>query len=157
MYGRLVIFGMMAYAGDDASAERALAPFRQIATPIADLVKPMPYVGMYPPEDPNYRPRAVSRTMFLDALDQRRAETVFDWLSASDAGMRAAQLRVLGGAAARVRADATAYAHRSKAMLVNVAAFYQADAEREARRAWVSNWLLEPENPWTKMTGRPLA
>jgi len=148
VHGRLVILGMLSYAGDDESARRALAPFRSLATPLADMVAPMPYAKMYPPEDPNYRPRAVSRTMFLDALDQRRAETVFDWLSASDAGMRAAQLRVLGGAAARVRADATAYAHRSKAMLVNVAAFYQADAEREARRAWVSNFAraLQPND-----------
>jgi FAD/FMN-containing dehydrogenase len=51
--------------------------------------------------------------------------------------MRVAQLRVLGGAMARVPADATAYAHRSQPMLVNVAAFYKGDADREARRAWV--------------------
>jgi FAD/FMN-containing dehydrogenase len=46
------------------------------------------------------------------------------------------QLRALGGAMARVPADATAFAHRSKPMLVNVAAFYQGDADREIRRAW---------------------
>jgi FAD/FMN-containing dehydrogenase len=52
--------------------------------------------------------------------------------------MRVAQLRVLGGAVARVPADATAFAHRAKPMLVNVAAFYQGDADRDVRRAWVS-------------------
>src|SRR4051812_17214123 len=45
VHGRLVIFAMMAFAGDDASAQRALAPFRSLATPIADLVKPGPYMG----------------------------------------------------------------------------------------------------------------
>ena len=148
VHGRLVILGMLAYAGDDESARRALTPFRSLATPLADMVAPMPYARMYPPEDPSYRPTAVSRTMFLDGMDKRRAEMVFDWLSRSDAAMRVAQLRVLGGAAARVSADATAYAHRSKAMLVNVAAFYQGEAEREARRAWVSDFAraLQPND-----------
>ena len=148
VHGRLVILGMLAYAGDDESARRVLAPFRSLATPLADLVEPMPYARMYPPEDPSYRPTAVARTMFLDGLDQRRAGTVFDWLSKSDAAMRVAQLRVLGGAAARVRSDATAYAHRSKAMLVNVAAFYQGEADRDARRTWVSQFAraLQPND-----------
>ena len=148
VHGRLVILGMMAYAGDDESARRALAPFRSLAAPLADMVAPMPYAKMYPPEDPSYRPTAVSRTMFLDGLDRRRGETVVEWLSKSDAAMRAAQIRVLGGAASRVSADATAYAHRSKAMLVNVAAFYQAEDEREVRRSWVSAFAraLEPND-----------
>ncbi len=137
VHGRLVIFGMMAYAGDDDSAKGALAPFRSLATPLADLVKPMPYTGMYPPEDPSYRPTAVARTMFVDGVDETLAETIFDYLSKSDAAMRVAQLRVLGGAVSRVSDDATAYAHRSKAMLVNVAAFYTSPEDRVVRARWV--------------------
>jgi hypothetical protein len=62
--------------------------------------------------------------------------------------MRVAQIRALGGAMARVPADATAYAHRTKPMLVNVAAFYQSDAERETRKAWVSEFgrALQPND-----------
>jgi FAD/FMN-containing dehydrogenase len=143
-----VIFAMMAFAGDDASAERALAPFRSLATPIADLVKPGPYAGMYPPEDPNYRPTAVSRTLFVDSIDLSTSETIVEYLSKSDAAMRVAQIRVLGGALARVPADATAYAHRSKPILVNVAAFYQGDADREVRRSWVTRFArtLQPND-----------
>ena len=49
---------------------------------------------------------------------------------------------------ARVPADATAFAHRTKRMLVNVAAFYQGDADREVRRAWVSEFsrALQPRD-----------
>jgi FAD/FMN-containing dehydrogenase len=137
VHGRLVIFAMIAFAGDDASAEQAIAPFRALAAPHADMVKPSPYAAMYPPEDPNYRPTAVARTMFVDSIDTTRAETIFEYLSNSDAGMRVAQIRALGGAAARVPADATAYAHRSKPMLMNVAAFYNGDADREVRHSWM--------------------
>ncbi|HWP70880.1 MAG TPA: hypothetical protein VNM36_07270, partial [Gemmatimonadaceae bacterium] len=113
-----------------------------------DMVKPGPYVAMYPPEDPNYRPTAVARTMFVDAVDLSMATTIHDYLSKSDATMRVAQLRVLGGAMARVQADATAFAHRTKRMLVNVAAFYQGDADREVRREWVGEFAraLQPRD-----------
>src|SRR5918999_1444819 len=92
LHGRLVIFGMMAFAGDDESAMRALAPFRSLASPLADMVKPGPYVRMYPPEDPSYHPTAVARTMFVSSIDEPAAETILDHLSRLNAGMRVAQL-----------------------------------------------------------------
>jgi hypothetical protein len=137
VHGRLVILGMLAYAGAPEDADRALAPFRDLATPFADIVKPMPYSGMYPPEDPNARPTAIARTMYLDAVDPSRATTIHKFLTTSDAAVRVAQIRVLGGAASRVSDDATAYAHRSRAMIVNVAAFYDGDEDRARRAAWV--------------------
>ena len=139
VHGQLVILAFMAFAGDDASARRALAPFRSLATPLDDMVTPTPYVSMYPPEDPNHRPTAVSKTMFVNSIDLHAARAIHDHLSTSGTGMRAVQLRALGGALARVPEDATAFAHRSKPMLVNVAAFYQGDANREALRGWITN------------------
>ena len=49
VHGKLVLMGMVAYAGDVQEGERAIAPFRALATPIADLVRPMSYAEMYPP------------------------------------------------------------------------------------------------------------
>ncbi|HEY9227694.1 MAG TPA: FAD-binding oxidoreductase [Gemmatimonadaceae bacterium] len=148
VHGRLVILAFIAYAGDDASAERAIAPFRALATPHADMVRPSAYASMYGPEDPNYKPTAVGRTLFLDGIDGSTAQLIYDRLSQSDAPMRVAQLRVLGGAMARVPADATAFAHRTKSMLVNVAAFYTNDAERAARTTWANAFAraLQPHD-----------
>jgi hypothetical protein len=89
-----------------------MAPFRALATPIADMVKVMPYPEIYGPEDPDYHPTAVAHTMFLDHVDRTTARSIVERLEASDASLRVAQLRVLGGAAARVPVDATAFAHR---------------------------------------------
>ena len=145
-HGRLVIFAMLGYAGDNESAKRAIAPFRELATPLADMVQPKPYPEMYPPEDHSMHPKAVSRTMFLDTFDITAAETMMDFLSSSDAAMRVAQIRVLGAAVGRVPNDATAYAFRSKAMIVNVAAFYEGLEDREARKAWAAKFAaaLQP-------------
>jgi hypothetical protein len=73
-HGKLVILAFMCYAGSPDSGERALAPFRAIAKPLADMVKPIRYPEMYPPEDPSYHPNAVARTMFVDTIDRKRRE-----------------------------------------------------------------------------------
>lgn len=135
-HGELVILAMLAYAGGADAGAAAIAPFRALAAPMADLVQPMPYPGLYPPEDDSYHPTAVSLTLFADRIDDAVATMIVERLSASDASMRVAQLRVLGGAMARVPADATAFAHRDRRIMVNVAAFYEGPEDKPARQAW---------------------
>jgi FAD/FMN-containing dehydrogenase len=141
-HGQLVIFALMAYAGDVEAGQRAMEPFRALATPVADLLKPMPYPEIYPPDEGggDYHPTAVAVTMFVDAIDHEVAETIMAHLNASDAAMRVAQLRVLGGAMARVPSDATAFAHRSRRILVNLAAFYEGEEDRVVRQAWLDSF-----------------
>jgi FAD/FMN-containing dehydrogenase len=143
-HGKLVIFALMACAATDDDATRMLAPFRAIATPLGDMVHPIPYPEIYPPEDDSYHPLAVSRNLFMDRFDLPIAKRIVEILEASDASMRVAQIRVLGGAAARVANESTAYAHRDRPIMVNVAAFYEGDHDRAARTAWVeefAGWL----------------
>jgi FAD/FMN-containing dehydrogenase len=139
-HGRLVVMAMLVYAGNPEAGQRAVAPLRALATPIADLVRPMSYPEIYPPDDGGFHPTAVTRTMFVDQVDRQVAATILEYLRASDASMRVAQLRVLGGAMARVPAEATAFAHRHRRIMVNLAAFYQGPADRAVREAWVSDF-----------------
>ena len=139
-HGKLVIMALMVYAGEVEAGQRALAPFRALAEPLADMLRPMPYPEIYPPEDPNYRPLAVARTMLIDRVDRATAETICRYLEASDAPLRVAQLRMLGGAMARVPADATAFAHRQSRIMVNLAAFYSGPDDKPVREAWVADF-----------------
>ena len=136
-HGKLVVMALMAYAGEIEAGERVLAAFRALATPIVDMLRPMPYPDIYPPESDDYHPLAITRTMFVDTIDLPVAETIVEHLAASDAEVRVAQLRVLGGAVARVPANATAFAHRSSRIMVNVASFFEGPADRDMRAAWV--------------------
>ena len=104
----LIIMAMLCYAGPTEFGERAVAPFRALAEPIVDTVRPMRYPEIYPPEEGDYPPVTSGRTMFLDAIDRDISNTIIEYLSASDATMRVAQIRVLGRAMARVPAEATA-------------------------------------------------
>ena len=139
-HGRLIVMAMLAHAGGGEAGERAMAPFRALAEPIVDMIRPMPYPEMYPPDDPSYHPTAVGRTLFIDEVDRGEAETIVDHLQASDASLRVAQLRVLGGAMARVPPEATAFAHRTSRILVNVAAFYDGLDDRPKRETWVTEF-----------------
>ena len=139
-HGKLVIFGMLFYAGPVEAGERAVAPFRALATPIIDMVKPGRYPEMYPPDDENYHPIGTSRTMFIDSVDRGVAETIVEHLGATDAMMRVAQLRVLGGAMARVPVDATAFAHRKSRIMVNCAALYERTDQEAVYGPWVTGF-----------------
>jgi FAD/FMN-containing dehydrogenase len=136
-HGRLVVFALMCYAGPAEAGERALAPFRALAEPLADLLRAMPYPEIYPPEPEDYHPTAVAHTMFMDRVELAEAKTMIEHLEASDAVMRATQLRVLGGAMARVPAESTAFPHRQSRIMVNVAAFFEGPEDRIVRETWV--------------------
>ena len=139
IHGQLVVFSILVWAGDVEAGQAALQPFRELATPHADLLRPMAYPEIYPPEehDAEYRPTAVAQTLFMDTFDDAAADGIIAALAASDAPMRVAQLRPLGGAISTVAPDATAYAHRDRAIMVNVAAFYTGPDDRPAKAAWV--------------------
>jgi hypothetical protein len=99
------------------------------------MLRPMRYPDVFPPEQEDFHPVAAARTMFVDTVDRRTAETIIERLQAATAPMAVAQLRVLGGAMARVPAEATAFAHRESSIMANVAAMYERTDERAAQEA----------------------
>jgi FAD/FMN-containing dehydrogenase len=135
-HGAPVIIAKLVYAGDVGAGERAVAPFRALAKPLADMVQPMRYPEIYPP-DAGRHPVASTQTMFVDAIDTATAETIVAHLRTSTAQMAAVEIRVLGGAMARVSPDATAFAHRGSRIMVNVAAMYERPDEAAVHEPWV--------------------
>ena len=75
-----------------------------------------------------------------EPIDRSVAETILDYLTASTGSMAVAQLRVLGGAMARVPVDATAFAHRKSKIMVNIAALYARPDEKPTHEAWVTEF-----------------
>lgn len=138
-HGKLVIMALMAYAGEVEAGERAVAPFRSLAEPIADMVKPMRYPEMYGPDEPG-PDEEVARSMFIDAVDVDVAGAIVEHLHASTAMMAVAQLRVLGGAMARVPDEATAFAHRKRRIMVALGAIYENREEETVHREWVEDF-----------------
>ena len=139
VHGRLVIMAMMVYAGEVDEGERAVAPFRALATPLVDTVGPKRYPEMYEPMGPG-PDEEVARSLFIDSFDSRVAETIVERLRASTAPLAVAQLRVLGGAMARVPVEATAFAHRERRIMVALGAVYERREEEAAHEDWVTGF-----------------
>jgi FAD/FMN-containing dehydrogenase len=140
-HGTLVVMATLAYAGPAEEGERVLAPFRDLATPLADMIHTMPYPEIYPTEEMPFKPIAAGRTMFVDHVDAGVATTILEHIGASDAMLAAAQIRVLGGAMARVPDDATAFAHRRSKIMVNLGALFAVPQERDKHEAWVEGFM----------------
>ena len=111
-HGQVSIMALMAYAGEPADGERALAPFRALADPWADMLRLMSYPELFPPEEypagDGPMPVAYGRTLFMDRVDQPVAADILERVEAHSqvpgTMFAAVQLRALGGAFSRVRA-----------------------------------------------------
>jgi FAD/FMN-containing dehydrogenase len=137
LHGSLAIFALMVHSEGGDAGEKAIAPFRALAEPLADMIRPMPYPEIYMPQEEDYHPVAVGRTRFTDQIDEDAIATILDRVESSSAMMAVAQLRALGGAMARVPDDATAFAHRRSRFMVTVANVFERVEDTPTHQAWV--------------------
>ena len=136
--GSLVLMTTFCYAGDVEAGMAALAPLKEIGTPVAEVVQPMPYTGLYQltAEGAASRPHAI-RTGFANGLDRRMAEAIMAHARGFVSPFGAVQLRVLGGAMSRVPAGATAFAHRDKTLMLNIWGAWDTPGEASRNVAWL--------------------
>jgi FAD/FMN-containing dehydrogenase len=137
-HGTPVVMIQLVYAGGADAGREAVAPIRALAAPLVDMVRPIRYPEIYP-EVEGPRPAFAGGTnVLVDALPDGAAEAILAHLETAAAPMAAVQLRVLGGAMARIADDATAFGHRSANLMVNVAVMYQRAEERARHEAWAA-------------------
>ncbi|MBB4904558.1 FAD-binding oxidoreductase [Actinophytocola algeriensis] len=137
--GTPVLMVMMVYAGEGEVAERALAPFRGITTPLADMIAQVPYPAIFPNKGINGDHIAADSNFYLDEIAIADAKLLLEQIEQSTADMAAVQIRPLGGATARVPQDATAYAHRDRNFMVHLAAFYSDLSTADEHHRWATD------------------
>jgi hypothetical protein len=105
---------LLVYAGPEEAGERAIAPFRALADPIADMVRPMSYPEMFEPiEEEGPDDRAVREAWvreFAATLDQGDAGADVGFVGdegggARPAGLPRADRGPAGGGQTPVRSD----------------------------------------------------
>jgi FAD binding domain-containing protein/berberine-like enzyme len=131
--GEVVLEIMAIWTGSPEEGEKALAPLRALATPVADSMHPMPYGDIYQYTAPAAEPHVASvRMMFADELSDLAIDESIAAVAQSTSPFSFVQLRGLGGAMARVSPDATAFANRTQKYFVAVIGLWL-DATEDAR------------------------
>jgi FAD/FMN-containing dehydrogenase len=137
LHGKLTLAIMFVFDRDAEAGQAAIEPFRQVATPMAEMVMPMPYPGIYEmlkdAEDPT---PAAHRSLFLETLDDAAIDAILEHTAAATSPATMTQIRILGGAMARVPAGETAFAHRDAGVMVIVITPFQDPAEAPIHQAF---------------------
>src|SRR5262245_49188723 len=138
VHGKEVVVLAACCSGDMAAGERALAPLRKFGKPIADVIGPHPFTGWQQGFDPLLTPGARNywKSHNFRVLDDGLLATLVDYAGRLPSPHCEVFIGQLGGAVARVSADATAYPHRDAEFTMNVHARWETPAEDRACIDW---------------------
>jgi len=138
-WGEPAIAFLGCFAGDPGDAGQVLRPLRTLASPIADLSGPMPYVELQSMLDEDYPDglRYYWKSVFLDHLSDEVIELAARYGRASPSALSTVDVWHLGGAIADVPPDATAYWHREAPFMLNFEANWEAPEDDDRNVAWV--------------------
>jgi FAD/FMN-containing dehydrogenase len=127
------------WCGTLDEGERVTRPLREIATPIADLSGPTPYLAaqrLFDPEYPKGR-RYYWKSHYVRELSDDVIELVLDAGGERPTPISTVEVWGLGGALARVPSDATPFYHRDAPFLLAIEANALDPATDEANIEWV--------------------
>ena len=138
VHGKEILVLAMCHAGDPAAGEKAVAPFKAIGKPIADVVGPSPYAGWQTAFDPLLTPGQRNYWKSHDFIEL--ADGLIDVLLGAVRRLPTPDCEIfignLGGAINRVPADATAYPHRDVNFVMNVHTRWSSPADDARCIAW---------------------
>jgi FAD/FMN-containing dehydrogenase len=136
--GELVLMVLAVWTGDMEEGEKAFAPLRALAEPVADVIAPMPYPVIYQfTAAQEQRHGAAIRSMFADEHGDETFDAILDAMNAPAGPMSIVQFRGLGGAYARVGNDETAFAHRDRRFFTSILGLWL-DPDDDPQVHW--NW-----------------
>ena len=127
------------YSGAVSDGEAAVAPLTAIGEPFAEVVAPMPYATFQSSFDAGTPDgaRYYGKAHLLPELSDAAIRDLLEQVGDLPGDFTMIFLESLGGAIARVPADATAWPHRDAAFGFAVQAGWTNPADDEAHIAWV--------------------
>ena len=141
IHGKRVALVVGCFAGELRDAAAVLRPLREFGSPVADLIRPMPYEALQTDVDSDWGPGAHNyfKAGYLEQMDDAAIETVLRWHARVESPLSEIHLHHIGGAVARVVEGETAFANRSAPYLLNVLARWTDPARSEANIDWARN------------------
>jgi FAD/FMN-containing dehydrogenase len=136
--GQPVVSYVLVYTGSLDEGERIVRPIQNFGHPMMNTVGPQPYVQMqrtfenaYPPGKLNYW-----KSSFLRELSDETVEIMIEGLAKTSSANSTLGFEHLGGAVARIGADATAFSERDAMYTVLFTAAWEDPADTERSVQW---------------------
>jgi FAD/FMN-containing dehydrogenase len=135
--GKPVAAMLLVHAGPLDAAERDLAPLRRIGQPLVDIVQPMPYTSVQRLTDPGNPPglNRYFKADFIDTLSDAAIDVFVAHAGRLTSPLTTILLQPLGGALARIPADATPLRRRDAAFAYHALTTW-ADDRHDDHIAW---------------------
>jgi FAD/FMN-containing dehydrogenase len=135
---RPVVILASVYAGVPEEGARIMQPLRELATPVLDLSGPMPYTALQASFDPFF-PRGrfyYWKSTNVHDLSDACIDTILAAAASRPSHMTDIPIWHLGGAAARVAPEATAYGRRDAPYLVTAESTWTDASQNERNISW---------------------
>lgn len=147
LHGMPFLLAAGTYAGPVDEGERALRPLRELGTPLVDQSGVMPYLALQSALDPLVPAgnRYYWKGLYLDHLDDAAVELIAERAAAAPSRMGPVVIRQLGGAMARVPADATAFGDRSAPFHLSIDAAWADPADDAPNIAWARSFWQDAQ------------
>ena len=122
VHGTKVVVLAFVYAGDPAEGERLIAPLRSHGSPHGEHVGVIPFAGFQQAFDPLLTPGARNywKSHNFASLEDGVMEEILSAMESLPSPQTEIFVAQVGGAAARLPIDSTAYPHRDAAYVLNV-------------------------------------
>jgi FAD/FMN-containing dehydrogenase len=132
------------YAGDPDEGMEAMAPLRELGTPLFDMSGPTPFTAVQAGFDalfPRNELRAYWKSQYLDELSDAAIDVIADRARNRPAPLTLVNTFHMGGAIATIDPEATAFAQRAAPFMVSIDGMWTDPADDAERIAWVrSAW-----------------
>lgn len=142
-----------AHCGEVEDGRRVLEPLRALP-PVLDTVRELTYVELQQVVDKTIPPgrRAYVKSDFLGPLDDEALHTLAEWHGRATSPYCQVLLHQMGGAIARVPADATAFPTRDAAWMLTVIAMWTDPDESPERHVAWARGAWQAMRPWAHGT-----
>ncbi len=137
-HGKPMLALAVFHPDDPAEGEKRVEPFRRLGKTLGERLGVQPYTDWQSVFDPLLAPGARNywKSHNMSALPDGLIDVIVDFAERFPSPHCEILMAHLGGAMARVPADATAYAHRDTEFLFNLHGRWETPAEDDAGRNW---------------------
>ncbi|HTS70521.1 MAG TPA: FAD-binding oxidoreductase [Terriglobia bacterium] len=127
------------YNGDPREGEKILAPIRAFGAPLADAVGPVPFLQLQSMFDASYPPGRLHywKSGFMNSLPEEAMDVAIEHFAHRPSPLTTIFFEHLHGAASRVPAGATAFAHRFNLYNFSAIGVWENAADNDVNNKWV--------------------